>query len=56
MEVRVSIGNKTWVVPGGAVDALRSWLNTNAVELGAPKQEVREVTNNSDDSRQLITE
>jgi hypothetical protein len=56
MEVRVTIANKTWVVPAGNVDALRAWLNANGVELGAPKQEVREIVNNDNDSRTLITE
>lgn len=57
MEVRISVGNKTWIVPSNAVQSLVYWLQSNAVELGGPRQEIREVRNDgSQDPRQLITE
>ncbi len=57
MEVRITIGNKTWIVPAGAINSLISWLNVNAVELGQQKQEIREVQQNKGiDPRQLIME
>jgi len=57
MEVRVTIGNKTWVVPSNAVSSLIAWLNSNAVELGGTRQEVREINNGAhSDPRQLIME
>lgn len=58
MEVRITIANKTWIVPSNAVQSLISWLNANAVELGGRRQEIREVLNDrgSQDPRQLITE
>lgn len=57
MEVRISIGNKTWSVPANVVQFLINWLNANAIDLGAPKQEIREVRNDrSNDPRQLIME
>ena len=56
METRITIGNKTWVVPANAVQSLVGWLNANAVELGS-RREIREVRNDgSTDPRQLITE
>lgn len=57
MEVRITIGNKTWIVPANAISSLIGWLNSNAVEVGGRKQEIREVRNDgSNDPRQLITE
>ena len=57
MEVRITIGNKTWIVPANATGSLISWLSMNAVELGAGRQEIREVRNDGNkDPRQLITE
>lgn len=57
MELRINVGNKTYIVPASAISSLVSWLNSNAVELGAARQEVREVDNRiSKDPRQLITE
>jgi hypothetical protein len=57
MEIRISVGNKTWIVPSNAVQSLVGWLSANAVEVGAQRQEIREVQNGSySDPRQLITE
>ena len=57
METRVTVMGKTWIVPSNAVYGLVSWLNANAVELGNPKQEIREVRGNGPaDPRQLIVE
>lgn len=57
METRITIGNKTWIVPANAVGSLIAWLNANAVELGGRRQEIREVMGNGPaDPRQLITE
>ena len=57
MEVRISIGNKTWIVPSNAVQSLVGWLNSNAVEMGAGRQEIREVRHDGQrDPRQLIVE
>lgn len=53
MEIRVTVGNKTWVVPAGSINALIAWLSVNAVELGS-RQEVREVVSNNNDGRQLL--
>lgn len=56
METRITLGNKTWIVPAGAIQSLVNWLSTNAVEVGGRK-EIREVRNDgSSDPRQLITE
>jgi hypothetical protein len=56
METRITIGNKTWIVPASMVQSLISWLNSNAVEVGGRK-EIREVRNDgSNDPRQLISE
>ena len=55
MEVRITISNKTWIVPSNAVQSLISWLNSNAVELDRQKQDIREVRNDND-ARQLIME
>lgn len=57
MEVRISIGNKIWSVPSHAVQSLIGWLNSNAVEMGGYKQEIREVRSDGPrDPRQLIVE
>ncbi len=42
MEAKITIGSKTWIVPSGGVSSLIAWLNSNAVEVGAQKQEIRE--------------
>ena len=56
METRITIGNKTWIVPSGSIQSLINWLSTNAVEVGGRK-EIREVRNDGlSDPRQLITE
>lgn len=56
MEIRITIGNKTWIVPAGAIQSLINWLSTNAVEVGGRK-EIREVRNDGlSDPKQLITE
>ncbi len=56
METRITLGNKTWIVPAGAIQSLVNWLSTNAVEVGGRK-EIREVRNDGlDDPRQLIME
>lgn len=56
MEVRITIGNKTWIVPPNEVQLLISWLSNNAVEVGGSKQEIREIRRDNNDPRQLITE
>ena len=57
MEVRITVGNKTWIVPSNAVQSLIGWLSTNAIEAGGYRQEIREVRNDgSNDPRQLIVE
>ena len=57
METKITIGNKTWIVPSNAIGSLIAWLSANAVELGMRKQEVREINNdNINDPRQLIEE
>ena len=58
METRVTVMGKTWIVPSNAVQSLVGWLNANAVELGSPRQEIREVRGNTGfvDPRQLIVE
>ena len=57
MEVRISVGNKTWSVPSHAVQSLISWLNSNAVELGGYRTEIKEVRSDGPvDPRQLIVE
>ena len=57
MEISVTVGNNTWIVPANAVSSLIAWLNNNAIEIGRQKQEIREVRNDgSQDPRQLITE
>ena len=56
MEIRITIGNKTWIVPANAVSSLVSWLNANAVELGTPRQDIREIYGDTNDPRQLIVE
>ena len=57
MEIRITIGNKTWIVPAGAISSLVSWLNVNAIELGSQRQEIREVQQDKQvDPRQLIME
>lgn len=56
METRITIGNKTWIVPADAIQSLVNWLSNNAVEVGGRK-EIHEVRNDgSDDPRQLIME
>jgi hypothetical protein len=56
METRITLGNKTWIVPANVVQSLVNWLSVNAVEVGGRK-EIREVRNDgSSDPRQLITE
>ena len=55
MEIRITVGNKTWIVPSGAISGLIAWLSSNAVEVGA-RQEVHEINNPNRDPRQLITE
>ncbi len=57
METRITVMGKTWIVPSNAVHGLIGWLNSNAVELGSQRQEIREVRGNGPvDPRQLITE
>ena len=57
MEIRITVGNKTWIVPPHAVQSLISWLNASAVEVGGRRQEIREVRNDGpSDPRQLIVE
>jgi hypothetical protein len=57
MEVRITIGNKTWIVPSNAVQSLAGWLNANAVDAGMQRQEIREIRGNGQqDPRQLIME
>jgi hypothetical protein len=56
MEIRVNVAGKAWVVPQAAIAGLVSWLQQNAVELGSPKTEIREVTNHISNNRQLIME
>jgi hypothetical protein len=56
METRITIGNKTWIVPANAAQSLINWLDINAVEVGE-RREIREVRNDGlSDPRQLITE
>ena len=57
MEIRITVGNKTWIVPPYAVQSLISWLNASAIEVGANRQEIHEVRNDGPrDPRQLIVE
>ena len=56
METRVTVAGKTWIVPQMAVASLVNWLQQNAVEVGAPRTEVREVLDVVRSDRQLITE
>ncbi|MDD4109925.1 MAG: hypothetical protein PHS54_00065 [Clostridia bacterium] len=56
MEVRIAIGDKTWIVPSNAVQSLISWLTMNAVEMGNGSRQIREVNKGESDSRQLIVE
>ena len=50
------MAGKTWIVPQMAVASLVNWLQQNAVEVGAPRTEVREVLDVVRSDRQLITE
>ena len=57
MEIRITIGNKTWIVPADTVSSLVSWLNSNAIDTGVQRQEIREIRiDNNIDPRQLIME
>lgn len=56
METRVTVAGKTWIVPQMAVASLVNWLQQNAVEVGAPRTEVREVLDVVRSDRQLIME
>jgi hypothetical protein len=57
MEIRITVGNKTWIVPSNAIGGLIGWLNSNAVEVGGQRQEIREIRNDkTQDPRQLISE
>jgi hypothetical protein len=59
METKITIGNKTWIVPSAAINGLIAWLNANAVDASLRQEEVREVNTQrpaSDDTRQLIME
>ena len=57
METRITVMGKTWIVPSNAMQSLIAWLSANAVEVGAQRQEIREVRGNgSVDPRQLIVE
>lgn len=56
METRITIGNKTWIVPANAAQSLINWLDINAIEVGE-RREIREVRNDGlSDPRQLIME
>jgi len=56
METRITVGNKTWIVPPAAINGLIAWLTANAVDTSLKQQEVREVNSASEDHRQLIVE
>jgi hypothetical protein len=59
METKITIGNKTWIVPSAAINGLIAWLNVNAVDASLRQEEVREVNTQrsaSDDTRQLLME
>lgn len=57
MEQRITIGNKTWIVPASALSSLIAWLNHNAVDANMPRQQVKEIQEDRySDPRQLLTE
>lgn len=56
MEIKVAVGNETWIVPAHSIQSLVGWLNANAVST-RQRQEIREVRNDGPkDPRQLIVE
>lgn len=54
--VRVEVNGRVWLIPPQAIGELENWLANHAVDATDQDRKIREVAENTKDSRKLICE